>query len=466
MKRQSTHKIESDPEMSQHIAEDEQRALLVGDLSGHVDFHARSEGPAHVGILRRQFPPGRKRAHARRAARLARAVPHQLVRRLPDVLDDVIQLLNVAKASGVTVVEGRHFVWPKCGDIAIIAHDEARQDSEKRVRSPDPATIAGEPRFRRPFRGCLWQLDVQPDGLHSQFWQVKCPAADALVSPEGALLEADHSRCHTDVTQPQSAAPPGAFLGITVHREPGVSCRRQREVPNPALAHMCDAGREVKRLNQVGLTVKHVYRTRVKQVIGRPLIRRGDDLVRVQVLNSVATVGHHPSQPNLVCRVHRLAPVPPAVSLGEFALVSEDLGNCAQVFPEESGVISGQRQFRRRAPDVIHEHVRVIVPGECVLVGFAEQEVRVVHDVLIHRSVACDQDRECIPVGSPGPTSLLPCAGDSARIAHDQARIKAAHVDAQFQRICGRDASDLPAGEPGFNLPPFRRQVAGAVRCD
>ena len=120
----------------------------------------------------------------------------------------------------------------------------------------------------------------------------------------------------------------------------------------------------------------------------------------------------------------------------------------------------------RGAGQVSRKNVRVVWRDEGVLGTAVQQCVRMAHQILIERVIARDQDGERLLVAAAGPSRLLPCAGDAARIADQHRGVESSHVNAQFQRVCRRNAQQPAIEKLPFNLPTLGWQISGAVRLD
>jgi len=88
-----------------------------------------------------------------------------------------------------------------------------------------------------------------------------------------------------------------------------------------------------------------------------------------------------------------------------------------------------------------------------------------VRDVpLVELVVSRDEHRGGAPFGTAGPSGLLPHRRERAGEAVEHDRVEPAHVDAELERIRGRDAEQSPAREIELDLAPLGREIAGAIR--
>ena len=120
----------------------------------------------------------------------------------------------------------------------------------------------------------------------------------------------------------------------------------------------------------------------------------------------------------------------------------------------------------RRARDLRAEHERVLRVHDRAL-GRAAGELGRVRDVpLVELVVAGDEHGGGPPVGAPRAPGLLPHRRERAGEAVEHDRVEPADVDAELERVRGRDAEQPAARELELELAPLRREVAGAVRGD
>ena len=133
---------------------------------------------------------------------------------------------------------------------------------------------------------------------------------------------------------------------------------------------------------------------------------------------------------------------------------------------EPARVVGRERQLVRRARDLRAEHERVLRVHDRAL-GRAAGELGRMRDVpLVELVVAGDEHRGRAPVGAARAPGLLPHRRQRAREAVEHDRVEAADVDAELERVRGRDAEQPPARELELELAALRREVAGPVRGD
>ena len=88
------------------------------------------------------------------------------------------------------------------------------------------------------------------------------------------------------------------------------------------------------------------------------------------------------------------------------------------------------------------------------------------HEVLVHGVLVADHDDRgffSCPSDPPGP---LPGGHDGSGIAHEDAQIQGADVDAQFQGAGAHHGQELAADQVGLDGPAFLGQIPGTVGAD
>ena len=78
-----------------------------------------------------------------------------------------------------------------------------------------------------------------------------------------------------------------------------------------------------------------------------------------------------------------------------------------------------------------------------VLGRLGEEVIRMTQQILIDRVVAGQQHGEAFVVTPAAAARLLPTAGDRAGIVHQQRDVERADVDAELERVRGRDAAEV-----------------------
>jgi hypothetical protein len=96
----------------------------------------------------------------------------------------------------------------------------------------------------------------------------------------------------------------------------------------------------------------------------------------------------------------------------------------------------------------------------------AEQRLRVVHQVGVHRVVAGDEHDQGLVAGPSGPARLLPERRPGAGEAGDDHGVQPGDVHAQLQRVGGGHAEQLAGLQRRLQRPALLGQVAAAVRRD
>ncbi len=125
-----------------------------------------------------------------------------------------------------------------------------------------------------------------------------------------------------------------------------------------------------------------------------------------------------------------------------------------------------ERQLERGGAEVGEQDVEVVRVEPRLLRPAAEQELRVVDDVLVHRRGRGDEHGDAHVAAPPRPAHLLPRRRDRARVAGQDRDVQPADVDAELERVGGDDAEDLAVAQAALDRAPLRGQVAAAVAAD
>ena len=94
-----------------------------------------------------------------------------------------------------------------------------------------------------------------------------------------------------------------------------------------------------------------------------------------------------------------------------------------------------------------------------------EELVRVAAEELVERVLAGDVEGDPL-AAPPRPAPHLAQAGDGAGEGDADRRVELADVDPELERVGGDHGEQLAAREPGLDLAPLLRRVAGAVGRD
>src|SRR5205823_12857601 len=113
--------------------------------------------------------------------------------------------------------------------------------------------------------------------------------------------------------------------------------------------------------------------------------------------------------------------------------------------------------------DMAVEHARVRVVEDRGLDATAEKRLRLAHEVLVEGVLGGDEHGEAV-ASAPGTAPLLAQARDRARKPDRDRAVEQADVDAELERVRGRNAEQVAVDEAPFELAPLLRRVAGAVR--
>ena len=138
-------------------------------------------------------------------------------------------------------------------------------------------------------------------------------------------------------------------------------------------------------------------------------------------------------------------------------------GPLERLVPERRAIRVVDRRLERGREHVAVEHARIRVIEDRRLHPPAEQRLRLAHEVLVERVVRRDEHRQPVTL-PPRASPLLSQAGDRAREAHRDHAVEQADVDAELERVRGRDAEQLARCEPLLDVAPLRGRVPGAIR--
>ena len=146
-----------------------------------------------------------------------------------------------------------------------------------------------------------------------------------------------------------------------------------------------------------------------------------------------------------------------ALELGQLRRAAERLG------AERFGVRVVQRRLEGGSEHVRVEDPRVRVVEDRRLDASRQERVRLAREELVERVLAGDQHREA-RCATSGPPPLLPQRRDRPGKADRDRAVEEADVDAELERVGGRDAEELPLHQAPLDVPPLLGCVAGAIR--
>jgi hypothetical protein len=90
----------------------------------------------------------------------------------------------------------------------------------------------------------------------------------------------------------------------------------------------------------------------------------------------------------------------------------------------------------------------------------------VLREVLIEWIVLRDQHRQRLVAPTAGAPGLLPHRGAGSRVAGQHRRVEGPDVDAELERVRGRDRDEVAVRELLLDLPAVLGEVAGSVGPD
>jgi hypothetical protein len=149
-------------------------------------------------------------------------------------------------------------------------------------------------------------------------------------------------------------------------------------------------------------------------------------------------------------------PVPaPVVALVDVAVLGKE-GEEVVGGPRAEGVAGGERKLERGRLEVGQQDVEVVRVDPGLLGGLVEDELRVVHDVLVDRGGRGDEHRHARPIAAAGTPDLLPGGRDRTGVAGEDRRVEAADVDPELEGVRGDDAEDLAVAKALLDRAPLR----------
>ena len=132
---------------------------------------------------------------------------------------------------------------------------------------------------------------------------------------------------------------------------------------------------------------------------------------------------------------------------------------------EGRAIVVVERRLEGCGADVAVEDARVRMVEDRGLHAALQERLRLAHEVLVESVLACDEHRETVAAPA-GPSPLLAQGRDGAREADGDGAVEQADVDAQLERVGGRDAEQLAFDQAPLDVAPLRRCVAGAIRSE
>ena len=156
-------------------------------------------------------------------------------------------------------------------------------------------------------------------------------------------------------------------------------------------------------------------------------------------------------------------PVPaPVIGPSHVALLGEEgqqviRGRAAEALARLEGQLEGGR------PHVRQEDVQVVGIQAGLLRRPGQEVGRVARDVLVHRAARGDHDRDRRFLAAAGAAHLLPGRGHRSRVAGQHGRVEPPDVQAELEGVGAHDAQHRRVAQAGFDGPALRGQVAAAV---
>ncbi len=129
-------------------------------------------------------------------------------------------------------------------------------------------------------------------------------------------------------------------------------------------------------------------------------------------------------------------------------------------------LVAGQGQLGSGADQVAVHDDLVVGIDHGGLGRPAEEVLGVAHEVLVQGVLAGDHDHGRLPLAAAHPSAALQGLHDRARVAHQDAQVEPADVDAELQGAGGDDRQQVARGHAGFDVPPLLREEPGPVGAD
>ncbi|OPZ01385.1 MAG: hypothetical protein BWZ09_02727 [Alphaproteobacteria bacterium ADurb.BinA305] len=180
----------------------------------------------------------------------------------------------------------------------------------------------------------------------------------------------------------------------------------------------------------------------------------------------VHVVVGHAAQVHAACREVGQGVAPAALVGLERAVAFEHVERHGVGARGEGRLLRAQGVLVGGAGQVLQQYVGVVRVEPGALDRSAQQELGMVHQVLVDGRVAGHEDDHGAPSLAADAAGLLPEAGDAAGVARKEAEIEVADVDAQFQRVGGDDGVDAPLEEVALELAALAGQQSTAVGLD
>ena len=129
-------------------------------------------------------------------------------------------------------------------------------------------------------------------------------------------------------------------------------------------------------------------------------------------------------------------------------------------------VFGSDRQFERRAFQMIDENFQIVRLDERVFRSIAKKIIGIAHDELIQRRGGSHQHRARTAAAATRAARALPCGRNGPGIAGHHHGVQRSNVDAQLQRAGGNHAANLPVAQPALDFPALVGQIAAAISAN
>ena len=168
------------------------------------------------------------------------------------------------------------------------------------------------------------------------------------------------------------------------------------------------------------------------------------------------------AQRHAACRVVASRPDDAGGCPPQLAALHQSLRPLQRGVAQRLAVALVERRLEGRREHVAVQDPRVGMVEDRRLDPALQQRLGLAHEELVERVLAGDEHRQAVTAAT-GASPLLPQARHRAREADRDGAVEEADVDAELQRVGGRDAEQLSLDQPPLDLPPLRGRVAGAV---
>ena len=269
----------------------------------------------------------------------------------------------------------------------------------------------------------------------------------ASTVPSGARRRYS-TTCEVTVTSPNDTRTGPRSRRVST-RATSTSALLRASVRNPGSAgrHHGDPCLEVQLLHEVGLTAVQVHRAGVHGRGGGGPVHRAEHAAGLRLHHSHLARARTPDVHGAGGALPGRGPVPAGRPAPQRTVGHElvEHGSGRGTAEHVANVALGHRQLGSGADELRAQYVGVGRVEHAPLHRGAEQRVRVVHEVGVHRIVPRHEHNERLVARPTGPSGLLPERRPGTREARHHHRVEAGDVHAELERVGGRHAEQLAA---------------------